>query len=75
MTMWLFLGLLALLASPIVIMLIREKLGWDTNRFYGDELNKDKYTVKDEAYDKSAKQMSGHDFGGSNHNHEGDGFH
>ncbi|WP_028782476.1 hypothetical protein [Thalassobacillus devorans] len=72
--MWLFLGLLALLASPIVFMLIREKFGWDTNRFYGDELNKEKRTLKDEAYDKSAKHVGGHDFGGSNHNHEGDGF-
>ena len=73
------LGFLILLFSPILIMAIRDYFGWNSNRFYGDEANKNKGSKIDEAYEKNShhagtipKNHSGHNLGpkdnGGDHN-------
>lgn len=53
--MWILIGLLTLLFSPILIMMIRDYFGLNSNRFYGDEANKNKKNKREEAYEKNSR--------------------
>ncbi|RKL67357.1 hypothetical protein CR203_08280 [Salipaludibacillus neizhouensis] len=52
--MWIFLGFIALLSTPILIMVIRDVFGLNSNRFYGVEANKKKRSKVEEAYDNKS---------------------
>ncbi|MGI8314286.1 hypothetical protein [Halobacillus mangrovi] len=51
---WLLLGMFALLGLPLLIGWLRDVLGVNTNRFYGDELNKTRRSKREKAFDKAA---------------------
>ncbi|WLD91734.1 hypothetical protein [Alkalihalobacillus sp. AL-G] len=59
---WVLLGLLALLALPILWGIIKSKFGIG-NQFYGDEMNKKafKRTKRDESYEKTTSASRGQD--------------
>ncbi|UOQ92981.1 hypothetical protein MUO14_21685 [Halobacillus shinanisalinarum] len=39
---WILLGIVALFALPILFGMVRDYLGFNSNKFYGDEANKNK---------------------------------
>ena len=74
--MWILLGLLLVLLAPLALIFVKDKFGLNSNKFYGDELNKHKRTPKDKAYEKSAHYTNtiNHHNQGSSHHQDG-GFH
>ncbi|WP_226577479.1 hypothetical protein [Halobacillus litoralis] len=53
--MYLILGFVGIIGGLLLFGWIRDELGWNTNKFYGDEANKNKRTPKEEAFDKSSR--------------------
>ncbi len=56
---WILLVFILVLVSPFVLLYLKDKFYWGSNKFYGDELNKEKKGVskKDESYEKSSQHM------------------
>ncbi|KHE73202.1 hypothetical protein [Halobacillus sp. BBL2006] len=61
---WILAGLFTLLGLPLFIGWLRDVLGWNTNRFYGDEMNKKKRSKKEEAFDKASRYYGQHNHWG-----------
>ncbi|RWZ58007.1 hypothetical protein EQV77_09465 [Halobacillus fulvus] len=58
----LLLIILALLGLPILWGMIRDKLGWNTNRFYGDELNKRQKKGREKVYEENTRHAGPRDY-------------
>ncbi|MCA0970647.1 hypothetical protein LCM20_08615 [Halobacillus litoralis] len=58
----LLLIILGLLGLPILWGIVRDKLGWNTNRFYGDEMNKKKNKGREKVYEENTRQAGPGDY-------------
>lgn len=69
--LWILLGIIAFFTIPILIWVLSDYFGWNTNKFYGDVANKNKLSLRDKTYQKSDKywnvaQKDQHFHGGGN---------
>jgi|GEM_PF-6136922 len=55
---WFLMIIISLLVLPLLYGMLRDFFGGNTNRFYGDELNKQRRTKKEEAYDKAHEKTA-----------------
>ncbi|MGR9050663.1 hypothetical protein ACQ4XT_18670 [Halobacillus faecis] len=75
--MWAFLGLIGLLVVPLLYGFLRDAFGWNRNKFYGDEMNKQKRNSVEKRYDKAetrTEEVRQHSRNHGNHGGFG-GFH
>ncbi|MYL49970.1 hypothetical protein GLV98_10760 [Halobacillus litoralis] len=54
--MGVFLGLVGLLALPLLYGYLRDAFGWNRNKFHGDEMNKQKRNSVEKRYDEAEIQ-------------------
>ncbi|MCA0982933.1 hypothetical protein LCL89_02610 [Halobacillus yeomjeoni] len=44
--------MIALIAGPLFFAMLKDHFGFNRNRFYGDEANKNKQSKREEAFDR-----------------------
>lgn len=69
---WVLLGIFALLGLPLLIGWLRDVFGLNSNRFYGDELNKKRRSKKEKAFDKASSYYGWYNHWGSSDGSPGD---